>query len=192
MTTEKERSEFETLLCPQFSYLYRVAYRFTGNKAEAEDLIQELLIKLYSRRNELSKVSNLRPWLVRVLYRLFLDGERRQKRATLRLIRCGSDPESEDLLDQIPSSEPSPEQYIQRRNLAEHLQQALNQLSKDQRAVITLHDMEGYRLCELETLLEVPLGTLKSRLHRARASLRKKLEKNGNLFNEFCVLEDRA
>ncbi|RJQ84638.1 MAG: RNA polymerase sigma factor [Desulfobacteraceae bacterium] len=192
MTTEKGGPDFESLLRPHFAYLYRISYRFAGNRADAEDLVQELLIKLYARRKELSKVSNLRPWLVRVLYRLFLDSERKQKCSPLRLVKGGHQANGEDPLDQIPGSEPDPEQHTQRRNLAQHIEQALNQLGKDQRAVLTLHDIEGYRLGELETLLEVPLGTLKSRLHRARASLREILEKKGNLLNDFFVLNDIA
>lgn len=187
---KKSCLDFEGLLHPQFAYLYRVAYRFTGNKPDAEDLVQELLVKLYPRRKELGEVTSLRPWLVRVLYRLFIDGERKQKRSPLRLIKHRSETETKDPLDQIAGQEPDPEQYVQRRNLCEHLEQALNHLGKDQRAVIVLHDIEGYRLTELETLLEVPMGTIKSRLHRGRAILREILEKRGNLINEFYVLED--
>jgi RNA polymerase sigma-70 factor (ECF subfamily) len=179
MVTDNREPDFESLLRPQFAYLYRISYRFTGNKTDAEDLVQELLIKLYSRRKELGQVSNLRPWLVRVLYRLFLDSERKQKRSPLRLVKYGRETDAEEPLDQIPCSNPDPEQHTQQRNLAERIEQALSLLSSDHRAVITLHDIEGYRLGELETLLEVPLGTLKSRLHRARASLRDILEKNG-------------
>lgn len=189
LDNKKNVTDFEALLRPQFAYLYRIAYRFTGNKPDAEDLVQELLVKLYRRSKELSKVSHLRPWLVRVLYRMFIDNERKQKRSPLRLVKSRPDSEAEDPLDRIAGLQPDPEQYAQRRNLAQHLEQALNQLGKDQRAVIVLHDIEGYRLAELETLLEVPLGTIKSRLHRGRAALREILEKKGNLLSEFCVLE---
>jgi RNA polymerase sigma-70 factor (ECF subfamily) len=179
MVTDNREPDFESLLRPQFAYLYRISYRFTGNKTDAEDLVQELLIKLYPRRKELGQVSNLRPWLVRVLYRLFLDNERKQKRSPLRLVKYERETDAENSLEQIPCSNPDPEQRTQQRNLAERIEQALNLLSRDHRAVITLHDIEGYRLGELETLLEVPLGTLKSRLHRARANLRDILGKNG-------------
>ncbi len=178
MMTENVELDFESLLRPQFDYLYRIAYRFTGNKADAQDLVQELLIKLYPRTKELGKVSSLRPWLVRVLYRLFLDSERKQSRSPLRLVKC-KNANAEDPFDQLHGPEPDPEQYTQQRDLAEHIEQALARLSKDQRAVITLHDIDGYRLNELEALLEVPLGTLKSRLHRARANLKEILEKKG-------------
>ena len=190
MMTKKGEPDFESLLRPHFAYLYRISFRFAGNKSDAEDLVQDLLLKLYPRRKELSKVSNLRSWLVRVLYRLFLDGERKRKRSPLSLVKCGNETDDADPLDQLPGSELDPEQYTQRRNLAEHIEQALDQLSKEQRAVITLHDIEGYHLSELETLLEVPLGTLKSRLHRSRAILREILGKKGNLLTSYFVLDD--
>jgi RNA polymerase sigma-70 factor (ECF subfamily) len=189
LDNKKNVTDFEALLRPQFAYLYRIAYRFTGNKPDAEDLVQELLVKLYPRNSELCRVSNLRPWLVRVLYRLFLDGERKQKRSPLRLVKGRPNSEAEDPLDRIAGPEPDPEQYALRRDLAQHLEQALSQLGRDQRAVIALHDIEGYRLAELETLLEVPMGTIKSRLHRGRAVLREILEKRGNLLSNFCVFD---
>lgn len=175
------QTDFEALLRPQLSYLYRISYRFTGNKADAEDLVQDLLIKLYPRKDELEKVTQLRPWLVRVLYRMFVDNERKQKRSPLRLVKKNhdADADSGDPVDQIAGAEADPEQYTRARNLSEHIERALNQLGKNHRAIITLHDIEGYALTELETLLEVPVGTLKSRLHRARAKLKEILKKNG-------------
>jgi RNA polymerase sigma-70 factor (ECF subfamily) len=82
-------------------------------------------------------------------------------------------------LEKVPSPNYNPEEYTQRRDLAKGIEQALDTLNKDQRAVIVMHDIEGYKLNELEILLEVPQGTLKSRLHRGRAKIRNILIKNG-------------
>lgn len=169
---EKVKLDFESLLLPHLEYLYRISYRFTGSRADAEDLVQDLLVKLYPRRRNLAGVEKLRPWLVRVLYRLFVDNKRKHKRSPLKLVINKHETDAKDPLEQIPASEPNPEEYAQRRILSERIEQALNMLGKDHRAIITLHDIEGYQLNELETLLEVPLGTLKSRLHRGRARLK--------------------
>ena len=177
MQTENDETSFEVLLRPHFEHLYRISYRFTGNRSDAEDLVQDLLVKLYPRRKELDKVFNLRPWLVRVLYRLFLDKERRNKQLPLRLVKNERGSALQDPLEQIPAPNPDPEQCFQQHNRLRQIEQALNMLSKDHRAVIILHDIEGYQLKEMESLLEVPLGTLKSRLHRARANLRGILKK---------------
>jgi len=178
--TKSSTVEFELLLRPQFAYLYRISYRFTGNKSDAEDLLQDLLVKLYPRRKELEMVENLRPWLTRVLYRLFLDNKRKQKRLPLHLLKNRQDTEEEDLLEQIPYSAPDPEQHVRNNMQSERIKLALSMLSKDHQAIIVLHAIEGFHLKELEMMLEVPLGTLKSRLSRAREILKKILGKHGS------------
>src|SRR5258706_11531281 len=72
---------FEDLLRPQVEYLYRLAWRFTGSVADAEDLVQDVLIKLFPRTQELLEIEKLRPWLARVLYNQFVDSVRRQARS---------------------------------------------------------------------------------------------------------------
>src|SRR5258706_361300 len=74
---------FEDLLRPQVEYLYRLAWRFTGSVADAEDLVQDVLIKLFPRTQELLEIEKLRPWLARVLYNQFVDSVRRQARSPI-------------------------------------------------------------------------------------------------------------
>ena len=176
---KREHSDFENRILPHLEYLYRISYRFTGNKEDAEDLVQDLLVKLYPKQDELIEVVNLRSWLIRVLYRQFIDTKRKQKRFKLKVIINRSESENKDPLENIPGSNPDPEEYTQGRYFMKSLKKALDKLNKDQRAVVVLHDIEGYKLNELEMLLEVPQGTLKSRLHRARAKIRNMLKKNG-------------
>lgn len=170
---------FETLLRPHLDALYRLAYRFTGNPADAEDLVQDVLIKLYPRRAELASIEQLRPWLARVLYRQFVDNGRRHARspfASLQQTRDSDQLAPEDPLAALPDPAPGPEEMAVLHAGHLCLQQALDSLGADHRLVLMLHDVEGYTLNELETLLETPLGTLKSRLHRARRQLRDRLE----------------
>src|SRR5258706_9200148 len=79
--SQRAQTDFERLLRPHLDHLYKLAYRFTGATDRAEDLIQDLLVRLYPRRDELTKVEQPRPWLVRVMYRLFIDQVRRDARA---------------------------------------------------------------------------------------------------------------
>jgi RNA polymerase sigma-70 factor (ECF subfamily) len=162
---------FEALLRPHVDYLYRLAWRFTGNRADAEDLVQDLLLKLYPRTDELAAVEALRPWLARVLYRQFVDRVRSRDR------RPGLDPALADdaVLERLPSEAEGPEARAERARWQERILAALQQLNPEQRAVVAMHDVEGYTLEELETILDTPLGTLKSRLHRARRRLRELL-----------------
>jgi len=169
--TRTAASKFEDLLRPQVEYLYRLAWRFTGSVADAEDLVQDVLLKLYPRTRELLDIERLRPWLAKVLYRQYIDFFR--KRARSPLVELAADSEGEDdPLDTLPALEDGPEDHAERSRLRERILAALERLSPEQRAVVTMHDVEGYSLEELETILETPLGTLKSRLHRARQRLR--------------------
>ena len=74
-------SNFEDLLRPQVEYLYRLAWRFTGSVADAEDLVQDVLTKLFPRTQELLEIERLRPWLARVLYNQYVDSVRQRSRS---------------------------------------------------------------------------------------------------------------
>ena len=168
--TRPAESNFEDLLRPQVEYLYRLAWRFTGSVPDAEDLVQDVLIKLFPRTKELLGIEKLRPWLAKVLYRQYVDSLRRKSRSPIELVY---DADGEDNpLDALPTAKEGPEEHAERISLRDSLLAALRQLNPEQRAVIAMHDVEGYSLEELETILETPLGTLKSRLHRARQRMR--------------------
>jgi len=99
---------FEDLLRPQVEYLYRLAWRFTGSVADAEDLVQDVLIKLFPRTRELLEIERLRPWLARVLYHQFVDSVRQRARSPILELATGA--ESEDNpLDALPAMEDCPE-----------------------------------------------------------------------------------
>ena len=157
---------FESLLAPHVEPLYRFAYRLTGNRPDAQDLVQDLLTRLYPRTDELRQVAELRPWLARALYNRFVDQLRRRQTDAL----GAADPNEESLYAAADHG-PGPEQETERGLLQRRIAVALSRLNPDQRTIVALHDMEGYTLAELETVLETPIGTLKSRLHRARAAL---------------------
>lgn len=177
-TTEGDKgrsaqSAFETLVRPHLQPLFRLAYRLTRSREDAEDLIQELLLKLYPRRHELMEVERLRPWLTRVMYRIFIDNHRRYTRSPIHLaIDYGADEQNTDPIDNIASPGGDPEQETEQSVLTRHLLKVIDRLSEDHRHVLSLHDIEGYTLEEMQVILDCPIGTLKSRLHRARARLR--------------------
>jgi RNA polymerase sigma factor (sigma-70 family) len=162
---------FEDLIRPQAEYLYRLAWRFTGNVTDAEDLLQDVLIKVYPRTREMLAVQKLRPWLAKVLYHQYVDSLRQRKRSPVLELVSGGEGD-EDPLDQVASSREGPEQDAERAGQRDRILAAVRQLNPEQRAIIAMHDVEGYSLEELEKMLETPIGTLKSRLHRARQRLR--------------------
>lgn len=163
------QTEFERLVRPHLDHLYKLAYRFTGSGDGAEDLIQDLLLRLYSRRHELEKIQLLGPWLTRVMYRLFVDQVRHDARTPY--VSLVDEDGDTDPYAAIPDPAPGPDVEFELNLDRARLAQAWQELSPEHRAVLALHEIEGYTLEELETMLELNRGTVKSRLHRARARL---------------------
>lgn len=156
---------FDALLRPHVRELYRTAYRYTGRRQDAEDLVQDLLVKLYPRTADLEQVEDLKPWLVRSLYHAFVDGVRKQRRA----------PSSVDLDDVEIASPDDPHDDVLTLQQRAALDAAIAGLTPEHRAVVMLHLVEGHTLPELSGILDVQIGTLKSRLHRAKAQLQEAL-----------------
>ncbi|MGQ0697360.1 MAG: RNA polymerase sigma factor [Panacagrimonas sp.] len=167
------RNGFDELVRPHLERLYRLAFRFTGSRDDAEDLVQSLLIKLIPQERRLLEVEILGPWLARSLYNLYVDDARRRAREVSGIGIATGDSE---ILDQlVDEAAESPEQSAERLLSQRRLSAAWQQLPPEQRAVIAWHDIEGYSLDELAVAHDLPLGTLKSRLHRARARMRRLL-----------------
>lgn len=170
-------AEFERLLREHVPALYRSAYRWTGTVDRAEDLVQQLLVRLYPRLAELRELDQVRPWALRVMYRIFVDQLRRERSSP---VQFGAEPamdadtsggEDEAWLDPGPG----PLEIVEQQLMQERLLRAWAQLGEEHRVVLAMHDIEDYTLPELATIMDIPLGTLKSRLHRARARLRQLL-----------------
>lgn len=164
---------FDSLLRPYLEDMYRLALRLSGDEHDAEDLVQDLAIRLYPRLDELEKVECLRPWLARVLHNLYIDAIRSRQRRPHGYIDNDSDRRLAELHDQSDG----PEGQCELDGLQRELAASISRLSEEHRYVVIMHDMEGYTLNELTGILDVPLGTLKSRLHRARRLLRDALGK---------------
>lgn len=169
---------FAALLEPLIPVLYRHAVRWTAAQDQAEDLVQELLVRLYPRMDEVAALDRVQPWALKVMYRIFVDQHRREANSPVRSLDYlpGAGVETSDPpLDRCVSDDPHPPELVERELTGERLAMAWSRLGADQRVVVAMHDIEGYGLAELAVLLDVPVGTLKSRLHRARARLRELL-----------------
>jgi RNA polymerase sigma factor (sigma-70 family) len=161
---------FVALVGPHFDTLYRTAYRWTRAAHDAEDLVQDLCVRAYPRLRELELLDDVRGWLLCVMYRLFVDSTRRYERTHVRSI------DSEAGADFV-SHEPTPEEQADSAIAQRRLSLAWRHIAKDQRALLALHDIEGYTLAELEEMTGLKQGTLKSRLHRTRVRLGRLLER---------------
>ena len=176
MTDPQQTDIFERVVRPHFDRLYRLAWRLTGAKAEAEDLFQELLVKAFGMLDELVKIDEPGSWLCRVMYNLFVDQHRRFARQRMHVVDEGHLP-GEGLADLAGDLDPVADR--ERIEKFRRLDAAVQQLSEEHRIVVLLHDTEGYKLDEIQELTGTPVGTIKSRLHRARARLRQILNEDG-------------
>lgn len=171
-----QRASFDALLRPHLDRLYRLAYRLAGSTPEAEDLFQDVLLKAFARLGDLVDVREPGPWLCRVMYNHFIDQRRRFARARLVSV------EETQLPGQSVESLPGdldPVRDVERLQNIMRLDRALAALSDEHRLVVLLHDSEGYKLKEIHEITGDPVGTIKSRLHRARARLRELLATDG-------------
>jgi RNA polymerase sigma-70 factor (ECF subfamily) len=178
MSTADQSLAFERLVRPHFDRLYRLAWRLTGAKPEAEDLFQELLIKAYGKLDDLVEIEEPGSWLCRVMYNLFIDEQRRFARRRMHTVEEGQ--LAGEGLENLPGGE-NPVLDNERIERIRRLDRALAQLSDEHRVVVLLHDTEGYKMTEIEERTGVPVGTVKSRLHRARARLREILVADGTI-----------
>ena len=144
-------------------FIYTVAYRLTGNHDEAQDLVQEVLLRV--RRGLASyRPGSMEAWLSRITTNAFLDEVRRKKRRPLEVVP--------DLPDRVTGTDQEPLDVIDNSQLPEHIQQALKSLPIEFRSAVVLCDVVGLNYQEIAESLDVPVGTVRSRIHRGRAQLR--------------------
>ena len=165
----EQANRFQKLVEPHFDRLFRLAGRLTGTRTDAEDLVQETLTRLFADADSLAAVVDLGPYLSRVLYNRFVDEHRARQRRPLTLV--GDDDEKFEQPDEAAD----PAGLSEADGQSARLGRALARLSDEHRQLVLLHDAEGYTLRELEALTGTKIGTLKSRLSRARARLRELL-----------------
>lgn len=168
LSRSRPKDRFESLIRPHIEGLYRFAYRLCQSQNEAEELVQSLLSKIHPKIEELEKLDQVRPWLARSLYNLYVDTYRKKRRDS-------SVFSAESVNDESASMEMTPADHADNEDMRKQLNHAIAKLNHDQRVVIMLHDAEGYTLSELENILQTPIGTLKSRLNRARNQLKSTL-----------------
>ena len=156
---------FEQLVSPYINTLYCFAFRLCQSSDDAEELVQMLLTRLFPKLEELEQVESLRPWLTRSLYNLYVDSYRKQQR-TLAIIS------PEEMPENVISNDKNPYENMELSHNHQVIATAMQQLNEEQRLVMMLHDAEGYTLVELADILQTPIGTLKSRLHRGRNQVR--------------------
>jgi RNA polymerase sigma-70 factor (ECF subfamily) len=169
-----ERAAFEALLEQCWDPLWRYAYRMTGNAEDAGDLLSETAIGGFKGFAKFRGETTFLRWMYRIMTTTRIDMVRSAKRHAACSLDV-FDADSEHPMFEIPDTYNSPERVILEPMLSEPVQQALNELTEEYRAVVVLADMEQLDYVEVSQALGIPIGTVRSRLHRARLQLRKAL-----------------
>jgi len=153
--------------------LFNTVSRLVDNAEDAQDVVQETFINAYQSLARFKGDARFFTWLYRIAFNTAIS-HRRKQRATLRIYAGRNGEVGLEPLDASEFSQPG--HSLERAEEEQRIQQALNRLSPDHRAVLILKDMEGQKYEEIAEVLGVPIGTIRSRLHRARLELRELLE----------------
>jgi RNA polymerase sigma-70 factor (ECF subfamily) len=164
--TDEEVPSWEEIARKHGRFLYNVAYRLTGKNDDAQDLVQEVLLRV-RRGLESYRPGSMEGWLSRIATNAFLDEARRRRRRPVELL-----PEEPDrVMPPTVGADTSFEAEV----LSEDIQAALRRLPPEYRSAVVLSDVVGLSYQEISDALQVPVGTVRSRLHRGRAILREAL-----------------
>ncbi len=175
---------FNELVLAYQNRVYNLAYRIMGDPAAASDATQETFIAAY-RKLSTFRGGSFRSWLLRIVTNRCYDELRRHKRRPI----VSLDNLVEEANPALVNDDESPEERVGRWELARFLQEAITTLPQDQRIVLVLSDVEGMAYAEIAATVGVPVGTVKSRLARARARLRDILQARGELLPPAYRLE---
>jgi len=165
----KQDDGFEKLIGAHFDDLLRLSYRMTDQASDAEDLVQDFLLHMLQKKPALLNASNPKGFLLTSLQNLYIDRWRCQKNSPLRFA------ESDDMLADYETEQLLLDDDVHQQQLQERILSILPLLPPERRMVLVMHDMMGYTIPEISKDMNIAQGTLKSRLHRARATIRHEL-----------------
>jgi RNA polymerase sigma-70 factor, ECF subfamily len=174
LTDADRRREFEEQVLPLLDRLYSAALRYTRNAADAEDLVQETVAKAYRSFHQYQPGTNLRAWLYRVLHTTYISMYRKAQRRPQEALKEEVDDYS--FYDEIArSGGRSAEREVLESLTSEEVRRALADLPESFRMAVYLADVEGFAYKEIAEIMDTPVGTVMSRLHRGRKALHKAL-----------------
>jgi RNA polymerase sigma-70 factor, ECF subfamily len=167
---------FAALVLPHLDALHYAAMRLTRDASSAEDLVQETFLRAYRALHQLTQEESCRAWLMKIMTNILLNQRHKRGRESLAMDIDELDLSAADVAPWSPQRVPEePERAVSRKQFCEDLDQALHQLPEAFRIVVMLADVEGFSYKEVAETLQCPIGTVMSRLYRARQLLRKAL-----------------
>ncbi len=170
-------TRFEALVLPHTEMLMRYARGRVAGEADAEDIVQETCVRAWKQLDTLRDDARVRAWLFRTLHRLACDHHRRASR---RSEIAEMTPLSVVDEQQIAGDDDGPFEALLAKLSRRRVREALDEIPKDYALAVGLHDIAGFRYREVAEILEIPLGTVMSRIHRGRTLLAERVAAGGN------------
>ena len=174
MRTSVKDALFKKEMVPHMSLLYNFAIRTTGNADDAKDLLQDTFLKAYRFIDKYEKGTNAKAWLFRIMKNSFINDYRKSSRAPDQ-VNYDEIAEYYDLVREKTSDGNDLRQQVFDNLLDDEVVAAMESLTEEFRTIIILSDLEGLTYEEIAEILNIPLGTVRSRLYRGRQMLRERL-----------------
>ena len=173
----EERQTFDELVERYHKQAYNIAYRMTGNHADAEDLTQEAFIRAFRFFGQYKRELPFDSWLYKIMSNVFIDMLRRRPKAQIRSLDQPIATDDGETLMEIPDKSDGPEEQLMASEMDCRIQAALNAIPEDFRLAVIYADIEGLSYEEIADAMNCSIGTVRSRLHRGRKQLRDRLKK---------------
>jgi RNA polymerase sigma-70 factor (ECF subfamily) len=173
MAARADDELFEQLLERHYRPAYNVAYRLAGNHADAEDLVQDAMIRAFQSFARYRRDLPFANWLYRIIHNLYIDRLRRRPKA--RIESLDEDPSATE----IPDAEADPARSVLDRQVDRAIQKALAGVTSEFRMAVILCDIQGFSYEEIAEIMGCSLGTVRSRVHRGRKQLRARMDAVG-------------
>jgi RNA polymerase sigma-70 factor (ECF subfamily) len=171
----QKQADFEKEMIPHLDSLYNFAIRLTSDPIDAEDLVQDTIVKAFRFFGSYEKGTNAKAWLFRILKNSYINNYRKKSKQPQQVDYDEVSTYYENIRSE-QSDTTDMEDILYRDMLDDQITRALQRLPEDFRTVVLLCDVEGFTYEEIANMLDVPIGTIRSRLHRGRNLLRVELE----------------
>lgn len=178
---------FEELISGYEKRVFNIIYRIIGDYNEAEDISQEVFIKVFRTIKNFKEKSSFYTWLYRVAVNECINVLKERRKIYAYSVDSPIKVEDDEIIREIRDDKESPEKRFEYKELRACLEDALNRISYEHRMMIVLRDIQGFSYEEIAEIMQCPTGTVKSRISRARKALRELLAENKELFLDYTV-----
>jgi RNA polymerase sigma-70 factor (ECF subfamily) len=183
LSKQGDRDAFNQLVDRYSTQIYNFALRMTNNAEDAQDIYQEAFIHAFRGIGRFRSDSAFSTWLYRIVRNVYLDEQKRRRSRPYVSLEETIETEDGSIAREVEDDAPSPEDIVQTNERRRAVQRAITQLPERQREILVLYDIQGCTYEEIARILEINVGTVKSRLNRARRGLRDRLLPFKELFD---------